>query len=468
MKPYTENKESGIEWLGEVPKQWNIKRLRFLSKINPSKAEVGKLPGDFKVAFVPMESIMEYGGIKQEEERLLSDVYNGYSYFREGDVIVAKITPCFENGKGTLCENFKNYIGFGTTELHVIRTNDLLDSKFFFYLSVSMPFRKIGEANMYGAAGQKRVPEEFIKNFRVPYPSMKEQKSIAHFLDRETSRIDKLIEKKQKQIELLQEKRSALISHVVTKGLDPNVKMKDSGIEWLGEVPEHWNVKKLKFIAEVKSSNVDKNSKQDELPVRLCNYTDVYYRDIISNEIDFMSATATENEIRRFIIKHGDVLITKDSENWNDIAIPAYVDEKFSDVLCGYHLAQITPKEDEINGKYLFYSFLSNGINDQFRIASNGITRYGLGKYWLDNGLFLLPSLNEQRSIVSFLDQQTSRIDYLINQIRRSIEKLIEYRVSLISAAVTGKIDVRDEVSETYTDEHVNKIAAESVEDYNN
>ena len=139
--------------------------------------------------------------------------------------------------------------------------------------------------------------------------------------------------------------------------------------------------------------------------------------------------------------EEGDVIITKDSEAWDDIAVPAYVSSDMHDVLCGYHLAQIRPDPKWTDGKYLFRAFYSRGINDQFRVAATGITRYGLGKYWLDNGLFLVPPVEEQRAIAAFLDRETGRIDALMEKKQRQIELLQEKRAALISHAVTKGLD---------------------------
>jgi len=444
---YPAYKSSGIEWLGSVPSAWHVARLRFLIKTNPSKSEIRGIPQDTVVSFVPMEAVGEYGGLRLEQSHALEDVANGYTYFRDGDVVVAKITPCFENGKGSIADGLENGIGFGTTELHVLRPSSFMDRNYLFYLTISHAFRQIGTSYMYGAGGQKRVPDDFIRDFRHPIPSIDEQRAIAAFLDRETARIDALIEKKRRQIELLQEKRSALISHAVTKGLDPNAKMKDSGIEWLGEIPEHWELRRLKYIASVQFSNVDKNTVEGEEPVRLCNYIDVYKNEFIKDDFEFMQATATRAEIGKFTLKQGDVIITKDSESWTDIAVPAYVTDQLQGVLCGYHLAQIRAKSRILDGKYLFRAFASKSINHQFQVASTGITRYGLGNYWLENGLLVLPPLPEQRAIAAFLDRETARIDALVEKAEKSIELLREYRIALISAAVTGKIDVRKEVA---------------------
>lgn len=164
-----------------------------------------------------------------------------------------------------------------------------------------------------------------------------------------------------------------------------------SSIPFVTEIPSHWQTRKLKYISSTAFSSVDKHSLEDEIPVKLCNYVDVYYNDSITPDIEFMRATATSSEISRFALQEGDVLVTKDSEEWNDIAIPAHVSTGLSDVVCGYHLAQVRPDVSKLYGKYLFRSFSARGINDQFRVEATGVTRYGLGKYALDNSLFPLP-----------------------------------------------------------------------------
>jgi len=206
-------------------------------------------------------------------------------------------------------------------------------------------------------------------------------------------------------------------------------------------MPSHWDTLKLKYIAKANFSNVDKHTVDGEEPVRLCNYVDVYYNDCIREELDLMQATATSAEIDKFTLRSGDVIITKDSEAWDDIAVPAYVPDDMPGVLCGYHLAQIRPDSQRADGEYLFRAFCSRGINDQFRVAATGVTRYGLGKYGLDNGLFVVPPRDEQRSIAAFLDRETERIDALIDKKQRQIELLQEKRTALINHAVTRGLD---------------------------
>jgi len=146
---YESYRKSGVEWLGDIPKHWEVRRLRFNTISNPVKSEVNHLSKDQNVSFVPMEAVGEYGGLKLDKVKSIEDVYNGYTYFKNGDVLIAKITPCFENGKGSVATNLKNGVAFGTTELHVLRPENNFDSQFLFYLSISDAFRKIGASEMF-------------------------------------------------------------------------------------------------------------------------------------------------------------------------------------------------------------------------------------------------------------------------------------------------------------------------------
>ncbi len=213
---------------------------------------------------------------------------------------------------------------------------------------------------------------------------------------------------------------------------------KPSEMNWVRRLPEHWRVMRLKNVASVRFSSVDKKSEDGETPVRLCNYTDVYNNDRIVDDPEFMQATATKDEIARFTLKQGDVLVTKDSEEWNDIAVPAYVTVDMPGVLCGYHLAHIRPNPASLDGAYLSRAFEADGIRQQFHVAANGITRYGLPNRAIAGALFPIPPLDEQRAIAAFLDRETARIDELIAKKQRLDELLIEKTRSLQSLTVTG------------------------------
>ncbi|MBD3237474.1 MAG: restriction endonuclease subunit S, partial [Candidatus Eisenbacteria bacterium] len=182
----------------------------------------------------------------------------------------------------------------------------------------------------------------------------------------------------------------------------PYPQYKDSGVEWLGEIPGHWEIRRLKSLATVQLSNVDKKTEAGQEPVGLCNYVDVYYHDEISSDLEFMRATATREQIHRFGLRRGDVLVTKDSESWSDIAVPAVVAEDLSGVLCGYHLAHIRSQR-ELNGRFLARLFSAIGPRDQFHVAANGITRFGLTGSAIRTGVFPVPPPGEQSAIAAFL-----------------------------------------------------------------
>ena len=211
-----EIKDSGVEWLGEIPEYWEVGRLKFYIKLNPTKIEIKNSSDDLKATFLPMKNIYQDGSIDTSEEKLVGEVGSRFTYFSEGDVLLAKITPCFENGKSAIARNLKNKIGFGTTEVQVLRTNNNSNKEFIYYLINSNSFMEIGESRMTGSAGQKRVPTEFIKNFRQGFPPLEEQEEIANYLDQETNRIDSLIEKTKEQIANLKEYKQALISNAIT------------------------------------------------------------------------------------------------------------------------------------------------------------------------------------------------------------------------------------------------------------
>ena len=195
LAPYPKYKPSGVEWLGEVPEHWEVKRGRFCIGVNPPSDGLRRLHPEDEVSFVPMEAVGEYGDLSLDHTRAISEIGSGYTEFDDGDVVVAKITPCFENGKGALATGLVNGIAFGTTELHVLRAAPNLEQHFLFYFTISRLFRGNGEGEMYGAGGQKRVPPEFCKNIRVPLPAVDEQRTIADFLDRETAKTNMLVAK---------------------------------------------------------------------------------------------------------------------------------------------------------------------------------------------------------------------------------------------------------------------------------
>lgn len=209
-----------------------------------------------------------------------------------------------------------------------------------------------------------------------------------------------------------------------------------SGVEWLGEVPEGWDVVCLKHGCHVFPSNVDKHTIDGEIPVLLCNYTDVYYNDVITPDLAFMAATAKPEEIEKFTLQVGDVVFTKDSETSDDIGIAALITQELPGVVCGYHLSIARPHPNAY-GPFIKRFFDSMSAKAYFEVNANGLTRVGLGQYAIDNLPLPLPPLPEQRAIAGFLDRETAKIDALVAEQRRLIDLLREKRQAVISHAVT-------------------------------
>ncbi|MBN8551648.1 MAG: restriction endonuclease subunit S [Caulobacterales bacterium] len=221
----------------------------------------------------------------------------------------------------------------------------------------------------------------------------------------------------------------------------PYPEYRDSGDVWLGALPSHWEVRRLKQVAHAYPSNVDKKSHEGELPVRLCNYTDVYYNDVIADADGLMAATASEEQIEKFSLRAGDVIITKDSETADDIAVSAYVPDDLPGVVCGYHLSMIRPKAGT-SGAFLKRYFDSHYAKASVAVRANGLTRVGLGQYAVDNLLLPVPPLEEQTAIAALLDRETGKIDALVEAQRRLIDLLKEKRQALVSHAVTKGLDL--------------------------
>jgi type I restriction enzyme S subunit len=283
---------------------------------------------------------------------------------------------------------------------------------------------------MKGAAGQQRVPEDFVKNFTAPVPPLSEQRAIAAFLDQETAKIDALVEKKERLIALLQEKRTALISHTVTKGLDPTVPMKDSGVEWLGAIPAHWEVKRLSELVSLFNGypfDSEHFLRGDGIPL-------VRIRDLNANETEVNYAGPVPESVW---VEPGDVIIGMDG----DFNVARWRGQR---ALLNQRLCCVRPLEGTVIDfiAYLI-PFPLKVVNDLTysttvkHLSSSDVLKIRLG----------VPPVSEQRAIAALLDRETAKIDALVAKVREAIERLKEYRTALISSAVTGKIDVREAVS---------------------
>lgn len=220
-------------------------------------------------------------------------------------------------------------------------------------------------------------------------------------------------------------------------------------LEWVDVLPDGWEAKPLCSTADYVVSNVDKVPAENEIPVRLCNYTDVYNNEFITLALDFMQASASENEIAKFGLLVDDVVITKDSESWDDIGIPALVRETANDLVCGYHLALLRPLKQKMDGAFLFRCLQAKPIRIQLDLAANGVTRFGIPKSDIGTMTLPVPPLPQQRAIANYLDLETARLDALVAAKERVLGLLAEKRRALITQAVTRGLDPRAPLRES-------------------
>ena len=429
LPPYPTYKPSGVDWLDDVPEHWEVKRGRFCINVNPRSSRLRLLQPNDEVSFVRMDAVGEYGGIQLEQTRAVGDAGDGYTEFDDGDVVVAKITPCFENGKGALAAGLLNGAAFGTTELHVLRPSGSLERRFLFYFTISQLFRSSGEGEMYGAGGQKRVPPEFCKNVRILLPPTDDQHAIADFLDRETAKIETLVAKKRTLIERLKEKRTAIISRTVTcglppdaarlAGLDPYPELKPSGIDWLGDVPAHWAVMQLKWVVTFqRGHDLPADERED-------------------GDVPLVSSSGVSATHSRAMAK-GPGIVTG---RYGTIGQFYLIGEDYwplNTTLYSIDLRSNTPRFLQRLLTHLSPLFLLNAVKS----AVPGVDRNDIHPI-----MVAVPPILEQQIIADVLDRETANLDTLTAKVNKAIERLQEYRTALITAAVTGKIDVRGAIA---------------------
>lgn len=444
LKPYEDYFESEANYIGKYPAHWKITKLRFVfeerKEKNIDKKERNILSVMRNKGVVPYSEKGNVGNKHSEDIERYNLVYKDDIVMNSMNVIIGSV------GRS-------KYNGALSPVYYVLKNRNYEDFNVRYYENVFRMTSLQRELTKYGKgilAHRMRIPIELLKNLELPLPPKEEQDQIVRYLDSKLSKINKFIKTRKKQIELLKELKQAIINEAVTKGLEPNVKMKTSGIEWLGDIPEGWEVRRLSQISKIVLSGLDKKSYENQKNVRLCNYVDVYKNNYITNDLDFMVATATDNEIQNYTLLHGDIIITKDSESWDDIGVPAYVDEELINVLCGYHLAIIRVNSPNLISEFIYNAFLSDYVANQYKVKAKGVTRFGLSYQHIHDTNIIIPPKEQQLEIASYIKAKSCDIDITIQKIQKEIDLIAEYRTTLISDVVTGKVDVRHiEVEDT-------------------
>ena len=461
LKPYPAYKPSGVEWLGAVPEYWEVRKLR-----RTLRAVTKRNRSD-----LPLLSVVREKGVvlrdvsnKDENHNFIPDDLTNYKVVQHGQFAMNKMKAW----QGSYGVSKLNGI---VSPAYFVFYLDRVDGDYFHTAIRSKAYVPyFTQASDGVRIGQWDLSLARMREISFLVPPLAEQAAIARYLDCADRRIRRCIQAKERLIELLEEQRQALVHEAVTGRVDvrtsqPYPACKPSGVEWLGAVPAHWEVRRLGNAVTMRVSNVDKHVREGETPVRLCNYVDVYKNDCISQRIDFMRATATPGEIAQFRLEEGDVLITKDSEAWDDIGVPAVVTEPAEDLISGYHLALLRPFAGVLIGGYLLRTLQSKGLAHQFHVEAKGVTRYGLSHASIKSVWLAVPPLAEQAAIARYLDRADRRIRRSIQSAQRQVELLNEYRTRLIADVVTGKLDVREAAAGL---PEVEPLAAENADDIPN
>ena len=438
-KPYLAYKDSGVEWLGEIPEHWEVRRLKYVAAMNQEVLPENTHP-DCILKYVDIGNVDSHGAILNVQELSFENAPSrARRIVKDGDTIISTVRT-YLRAIGFIEQPPENLIV--STGFAVLRPSPEVDTKFLCRLVQSEEFVNAVVAHSEGV-GYPAINPGRLATLFTWLPPLSEQRTIAVFLDRETTRINTLIAKNERLIELLQEKRAALISQTVTKGLDPNVPMKDSGIEWLGEIPEHWEVKRLKFAAKFLGGGTPS---KDNLDFWSGDIPWVSPKDmkaeIISDAEDHITQYAIEHSATR-LVQPGAVLVVVRSGILRH-TIPVAINA------CPIALNQ--DMKALITEPYLKAEYLASFIrgNQQALLVEwrkEGATVESIEVELFANTTCPIAPLSEQQAIVAYLDHETAKLDALISRICEAIEKLQEYSTALISAAVTGKIDVRETVT---------------------
>lgn len=419
------------------PTTWIRRRLRHCLVVDPPVPHEVRADAARAATFLPMEAVGEDGALDLSREISAGEAVSGYTFVADGDVLLAKVTPCFENGKGSVAFGLKNGIGFATTEVYALRPSQSLDARFLDFVLRSSDFRQYGTARLTGAGGLKRLSANDLRNYPVSLPPLDVQRAIADFLDRETARIDTLIAEQQKLIELLEERRESVVDLIL---VDHGLRIPDRFEDYSSGLPDGWRVILLgRTLRQLTNGFVGPT--RDILVEDGIRY--IQSTHIKSGRIDFARrpfyVSRTWHEERPRIHLHpGDVLIVQTG----DIGKVAVVPPDFGEASC--HALQIARTRPEIvSGEYLG-AFLSSRLGYQSLLARVTGALHPHLEAGIRNVPIVVPPIDVQAHIVRQTDEQTAKIDTLIAESERFIELARERRAALITAAVTGQIDVRE------------------------
>jgi len=398
-------------------------RLKDIAYINP--AYTGPDLGDQLVSFSPMECL-RYDSLKPITISF-SEAKGKYTFFKDNDILFAKVTPCFENQNIAIANNLVNGIGFGSSEINVLRLKSDVSLRYMFYVICSNQFYNTGCSSMCGVGGLKRINPRAVSTFEFTMPSLAEQEAIAAYLDKECEKIGRKIELLERKADAYSRLRRSLINRAVTRGLDPNVSLKPSNIEWVGDIPVHWTISRFAyFFAEHNISNKGVNHQ---------NLLSLSFGKIIRKNIDSCDGLLPASFETYQIVEPGNIIFRfTDLQNDHKSLRVGLVNEK-GIITSAYTCVQ---GNKETLPKFAFYMLHSYDIKKVFYKLGGGM-RQSLNYRTIKDMKVVFPPIDEQKEIAAYLDEKCAKIDAILEKINTEVERLKELKRSLINEVVTGQ-----------------------------
>ena len=417
---YSDYKNSGVEWLGEVPSQWEVLKSKTLFGQSSKRA----LPNDEQLTASQKYGVIPQSLFMEKEEQKVVLALKGTENFKHIDKNDFVISLRSFQGGIELC----HYSGCVSPAYTVLKPKLAIDKKYWAYLFKDNIYIQALNTAVIGIREGKNISYSNFGEILVPLPTVEEQNQIADFLDNETAKIDNLIAKQEQLIMLLEEQRKSVISHAVTKGLDPNAPMKDSGVEWLGEVPKHWEI--------VRFGKIFEENKRKNLGMKENNVLSLSYGNIKEKNIDDNKGLLPESFETYQIIEPNDIIF-RFTDLQNDKRSLRNAISKFHGIITSAYISVKTKQ----NSDFYNYLFRAYDLQKVFYSMGDGM-RQSLKMDELNKMPVILPKIEEQEKIVDFIHQENEKFDTLIQKQQQLINQLKEYRTSVISHAVTGKIKV--------------------------
>ena len=433
-------KDSGIEWVGKIPNSWELRKTKYVADFNPKVTMAYDV--NQPVGYVPMDAVKF--GYMEPLEHEYNSLSTGLTQFQEEDIVMAKVTPCFENGEIAIAKNLAQGVGLGSSELFVYRAKEI-DQRYFFYYLQHRGFIDRAASTMTGVGGLKRVSSYFANNAEVTFPCIEEQQSIADYLDDRCAKIDAIIAEAKASIEEYKDLKQAVIYEAVTKGLDKTVVMKDSGMPWIEDIPFNWKLVKITRILDKKhlypigdgdhGSIKTEQYRSDGIPfIRVQNLG--WGTELNLDNVVYISDEDNE-KIKNSTLKPNDILFAKTGATIGKTGIMP-INIPIANTTS--HVGKITISEEH-NSRYFFYVLSSQiGYRQFWDIALQKTTRPELSIEETKSIKVVLPQSKKiEDEIVEYLDEKIPAFDQLLSEKQSLIDDLEAYKKSLIYEVVTGK-----------------------------